>query len=309
MRKLRITFESVKSRRFSVSRDKVITYYETPNIAPILYFDTFSYFSDGSLNYPNISCTSVDTIMGNFQTTHTEIYNMRNLHRDALYFTPCNITVEASDDFSGVMSIVHKGEVLAAYSQRRGSDIVTCIESLPLGASIIKAVTATNYVKDTPLNSVITDLATLLECQPIFSTTINTIKLTDNFVATGNVKELMDKLAKAYQFSYHIENNVQLVCVFDKDSLPSTDTLLTPSTGLISAEPLFASPLRVSLGARIRTMWNPELKVARRIFLKSSINTTLNRDYVPQIIKTSLSTFNNTWYSDLDCYTRMVRTE
>ena len=217
-------------------------------------------------------------IMAGANTSRVTIYNLNQDTRKKIYkdqFRTAEykgIVIRAGygmEETPELLPIVFKGNLKQAYSHRDGTEFKTEVEAYDGGFAFVNGYQSTNFAAGTPMNDV---LDTLINGLPHINKGAvgdfgGVLQRGNSF--TGSSVENLQALTNG---NFFIDNE-KAYCLLPDECLDGDISVLKAETGLLS------SPLREETYLKIRTLFEPRVRVGQRISLESVTNSEFNGLY------------------------------
>ena len=168
-----------------------------------------------------------------------------------------------------LLPIIFKGNLKQAYSHREGTEFRTEIEAYDGGFAFVNGYQSTNFVAGTQRNDVID---TLINGLPHINKgavgNFNDV-LTRGNSLTGSIVENLQQITNG---NFFIDNE-KAYCLLPDEYIEGDIVVLKAETGLLS------SPLREETYLKVKTLFEPRLRVGQQISLESVTNSEFNGLY------------------------------
>ncbi len=194
------------------------------------------------------------------------------------------------------------GTTTSSIISQDGPDVNIEITAMDGAMGILYSSQQKTYEGPYPVSTVVEDLAGTMEGVEIGSvdTVVGYLKEKGRALS-GSTQQILDTLANEYQFTWSVQNGVfQAVC--DLVSLPTT-YIVSPATGLQSAQPILSGPFMVRAGVEIQALMNPRLIPGELVTLESKLDPSLNNDYKIHNIDFSGETHGDSWGMVIQSFT------
>jgi len=235
-------------------------------------------------------------ITGSPNETQLTLTNLSQNTRNALQQQ--GLSVELYGGYVGQeLNLISKGGILAAPTQRAGSEIVTTIYVMDgMGASL-RSFYNKSYTGSIAVSTIIKEIAEKME-----GVTIGEINVTGKLankgrIFNGRAIDSLDSLARAFGFSWSIQNNVFQAIDDDKSSKKLYS--ITPEDNLISISPLLNGVIKAQVGVQIETVLNPKITPGDTVKVTSNVSPNLNGKYVIDECQIGGSTHGSDWKMSL----------
>lgn len=219
-----------------------------------------------------IAFTITSGLSSTQNSSDIRIWNLSEGHRNALGKELDLMTLEAGytpAPGQNNVGIIFKGNIRDVWHTRIGPDIVSILQCGDGDAPIRNAVLSKTYESGTPFSTVIDDMAKELEK---YGVTRGEMKLPGNlqsaiadrpYTIVNSVKREMDTLSRGHGFYWGIVNNT--LELIPADGFVGGVTLVSPETGMLEV------PTKTDTGVKVACLLNPDIRVNRRISLKSQV--------------------------------------
>lgn len=242
----------------------------------------YVFFADGTPDHFRVSFAIHKHKITTATPTVIKIYNLKKETRDAITKRELKITIKAGWSNQGLYTFF-QGSIMNGVSRRQGPDIITEIYSLAAGGVLGDTVLNKCYQANFPLRDCIIDLAGQLPnviVDPISIDVKTKAFGSQGFMAHGSVCDTLDRLARIYGFSWHVNNGL-FVAIDDKRVRPGIKALISYKNGyLLRAEPMLATPWQKQIGVSVSSWLHPSLEPGGKLQLVTELNDKLNGDYV-----------------------------
>lgn len=224
------------------------------------------------------------------------LWNLGRDTRNLLNNVKLQVQVEAGWR-NTTMTKIFQGDVLNAWTERSGPDLITTLNVLSGSRAISEAVVSKRYAPRTAVVDVLNDICGNIEgivLAPPSAEWSNGKQLgSRGFVYAGSAREALTSLAEEYGFSWTIADN-QLIITPDLYNFPDAFEL-DAAAGLISVNPITAGVMQMYVGVRISSLFIPTIQVGRAVRLASSISDRFNKPLTVYSINASLDPGGSAW--------------
>lgn len=202
------------------------------------------------------------------------IYNLSKDNRNAIRkdvsslteFRPIILKAGYGQDVTK-LPIILKGNVTQGSSQRQGTDFITEINCFDAGFAFANSFTDTQYIANTPQESIIRDRISSLK-----GVDVSLGAISDSFdgnIARGNAycgstTEILKELTGG---AFFIDNGVAHV-IGDNEYIESEDLIISPATGLLN------TPMLEQTIVHLDVLFEPRLKLCQRVMLQSATGSS-----------------------------------
>ena len=225
-----------------------------------------------------------------------KLWNISRDTRNLLDNSKLQVQIEAGWQ-NTTMTKIFQGDVLNAWTERSGPDLITTLTVLSGSRAISEAVVSKRYAPRTAIVDVLSDICSNIEgivLAPPSAEWSNGKQLgSRGFVYAGTAREALTSLAEEYGFSWTIVDN-QLVITPDLYNFPDAFEL-DAASGLISVNPITAGVMQMYVGVRISSLFIPTIQVGKAIRLASSISDRFNKPLTVYSINASLDPGGSAW--------------
>ena len=217
-------------------------------------------------------------IMSGANTSKVTIYNLNQDTRKKIYKDQYRtaeykgIVIRGGygmEENPELLPIIFKGNLKQAYSHREGTEYRTEIEAYDGGFAFVNGYQSTNFVAGTQRNDVID---TLINGLPHINKgavgNFNDV-LTRGNSLTGSIVENLQQITNG---NFFIDNE-KAYCLLPDECIEGDIVVLKAETGLLS------SPLREETYLKVKTLFEPRLRVGQQISLESVTNSEFNGLY------------------------------
>lgn len=224
------------------------------------------------------------------------LWNLGRDTRNLLNNAKLQVQVEAGWQ-NTTMTKIFQGDVLNAWTERSGPDLITTLNVLSGSRAISEAVVSKRYAPRTAIVDILSDICGNIEgvvLAPPSAEWSNGKQLgARGFVYAGSAREALTSLAEEYGFSWTIADN-QLIITPDLYNFPDAFEL-DAAAGLISVNPITAGVMQMYVGVRISSLFIPTIQVGRAVRLASSISDRFNKPLTVYSINASLDPGGSAW--------------
>lgn len=217
-------------------------------------------------------------IMSGANTSRVTIYNLNQDTRKKIYKDQYRtaeykgIVIRAGygmEKTPELLPIVFKGNLKQAYSRREGTEYLTEIEAYDGGFAFVNGYQSTNFVAGTQRNDVIDTLINGLPHINKGAVGDFTDVLTRGNSLTGSIVENLQQITNG---NFFIDNE-KAYCLKPDEYIEGDIVVLKAETGLLS------SPLREETYLKVKTLFEPRVRVGQQISLESVTNSEFNGLY------------------------------
>ncbi len=259
--------------------------------------------SSGSRNSLKCECTINTSIMGIPKPSEITIYNLSEDTRNSIKKGLTKVIVEAGWLNTGYTK-VFTGSIMNIQSTPSGLDTVTKLTCLAGYASFVTATTSFTFNENELISNVISKVVATMKGITIDKTSLETItgRITSGgYSFAGRTIDCLNELASLYGFSWHIENGI-MYCKKDGVMLGKALKIAGEGAGLISVQPIQQGVMQITTGVKAEFYWVAGLKAGCTIDIDSKFMPHLNGQYIAHTCTTTLTTFDSTWKSEVECY-------
>jgi len=213
------------------------------------------------------------SLVGYPSTGSIQIYNLNKSNRNKIKEEFTKIYLYAGYEES--IALIFSGNIVNVTHEKNGTDWITnlfCGDAIQsINSSTINKSLPPGQTTESIFNELIgqMDGVTKGVTEGLKDCLTKKRSLLRRLVLTGNVKDWLDKLAQNCGFDYSINNSVIETTTKDK---PLTDE---PSIELSQSNGMIASPELTEVGIKVKSLLLPQLKLGRRIEIKS-ISSKIN---------------------------------
>lgn len=274
--------------------------------------------SDGTQNTLRIKFSLHKHYVNTGQPSTISIYNLGPGVRDALLAssgnnrmgaTQLNLYAGWSQGTTSQGPIVTKDHLLisgglwAAWSHREGADIVTNLMTLPEAPSF-RGVVNTTYDPNTPVITVVTDLAMMI---PGITKDLVLVNIpaplsigSRGYTCKGDLSSELEKLARVYGFTWHILDGV-FEASMDATPIGYVVKVSSANGFLKHIDPMLNGIDQQQVGVTIHTLLNPLINPFRVVEAKSSVTPKLSGDYFAMEVHHNGDTASDVWDTVTEC--------
>ena len=251
----------------------------------------------GADNELNISFSVNKDITGSPNQTSLTILNLSADTRQRLQQS--GLAIELYAGYVGEpLRLVSKGGVLSAISQRAGAEIATTIGVMDGQGATLRAYYDKSFSGATPVDEIVKELAATMTDKGVQLGEIS-VKGTladKGRVFHGRTVDSLDSLAKAFKFSWSIQDGV--FQAIDDDNGSRKLYVLDDAT-LISVSPLLNGQLQFKVGVDITTVLDARIVPGDKVQVKSSVSPDLNGIYIVDECQLTGESHGPTWTSQI----------
>lgn len=207
-------------------------------------------------------------LSGTANTAILRIWNLKESNRNAVGKEFDEVEIEAgyiSNIGGKKFGLIYRGAIRDIQHDRDNTDIITTVTCGDGDKALRKAVINKSYPKNTPVKTVLEDLAAELEKDGI---TRGEWKLPDDlptmarpYAACGSCTRELDRLGRAFQFYWSSQN--QKLEIVPGDDAFGTVVLINQQSGMIG------SPAITDNGVVVKVLLNPEIRVGHKVKVES----------------------------------------
>lgn len=201
-----------------------------------------------------------------------KIYNLARKTRDAIrkddFDTGLLKSIVLTAGYEGSLSTIFSGDILYAYSERNGPDIITTISCLNTGQSSQFGNICKTYPEGTQLKAIVMDMLINLEKSGIAIGKVGNIEgeITRPATYSGQITNILNEITDGRFF---IDNNRTYV-LNKNEVLTDKELIIDASTGLLST-PVYRSSI-----AKIDMLFEASVSVQQLVTVRNSVETDLN---------------------------------
>lgn len=276
-------------------------------IGPLVGGRVVVYESSGDRSSIRTDVVINTSIMGIPKPSEITIYNLSQDTQNSIKRGLTKIVVESGVRSKGVVSYskVFEGNIMTVQNTHDGTENVCRISAIAGYASFCTAAASFSYVAGTGVSKVLQDIVSTMPGVSYDSLNISkvTAKLSSPYSFAGRTIDALNELAGLYGFCWRIDNN----CIyFQNDDMQMSGKIYKVSSGgLISIAPILQGSDQVLTGVQAEVYYVPGVKAGNNINLESKYSSNLNGTYIIHTCSTSLSVFDNTWQSSIECFRSM----
>jgi len=251
-----------------------------------------SLVTTGADNELNISFSVNKEITGSPNQTSLTILNLSAL------------SIELYAGYVGEpLRLVSKGGILSAVSQRAGAEIATTIGVMDGQGATLKAYYDKSFAGATPVADIVKELAATMTDKGVQlgEISVNGTLADKGRVFHGRTVDSLDSLAKAFKFSWSIQDGV--LQAIDDDTGSRKLYVLDDAT-LVSVGPLLNGQLQQRVGVDIATTLDARIVPGDKVQVKSSVSPDLNGVYIVDECQISGESHGPTWTTQLKSLVR-----
>jgi hypothetical protein len=225
------------------------------------------------------------------------MYNLNETHRKS-FVKGQPLVIEAG--YVGSTSLLFKGEITKAFSNREGVDWITTVESGD-GAAINTARLSKSYNPGTTYKKVIDDLVKTLKVGTGNLTTAAAIRkqLTDfakGFSTSGPVQDALDKVVGSMGLQWSVQDG-QLQILAPNDATMEPVVVLNSSTGLIGTPEMGEAKGQKKSTVSFRSLLQGSIRPGRRVQLESS---AVKGIFICDRVTHDGDSYGQDWYTDCE---------
>lgn len=238
------------------------------------FFGRQAYLNTGSLYIRDLRMqfTVEKSLVGYPNKANIKIYNLKESSRKVLSEKDTEVLLYAGYDdvvllFKGnIINAIHRKDQTEWISELYCGDSITALNSSVINKTLPAGSNAT-----TIMNELINSMQGVTKgiTEGLTSCINNKRSLLRSLQLSGNVKDFLDKLSKQCGFDYSINDGVLETSETNKPLNDAPIYTITQKNGMIG------SPERSDVGVNVKILLKPDLKLGRRIEIKS-ISETLN---------------------------------
>ena len=178
--------------------------------------------------------------------------------------------VEFSAGYNNDIVTCFRGIIIEAYSDRRGTDVITTIQAMDEGVSSVnKQLMSITFKKGTTFVEAFDNISnTLKYVQPTIRGVLEGVFKTDT-TFYGTPLQILNQITNNHTFI----DNSEIITLNDNECLAIEPLLLSAQTGLLEV------PKARNFWITARMIFNPHLKVGQRVELKTTFLNTYNGIY------------------------------
>ena len=199
------------------------------------------------------------------------------------------------------MIMLFSGTTTSAIPHQNGPDVEMTVTGMDGIIGILYSAQQKTYEGPYPVATVVEDLAGTMS-----GVEVGTIDVTGELkekgrALSGPTQQLLDSLGKEYLFNWSVQNGI-FQAVDNTKSL-STSYIISPETGLQSAQPVFSGPFMVQSAVEIQALINPRIKPGELVNLQSNLDPDINKEYQVHNIDFSAGTHDDNWGMSIQSFT------
>ena len=122
------------------------------------------------------------------------------------------------------------------------------------------------------------------------------------FVAYGSVCDTLDRLARIYKFSWHVNNGLFIALDDDRVRTAISAVISYKNGYLMRAEPMLATPWQKQIGVSVTSYLHPSLEPGGKLVLETELNDKLNGDYVVHRLQHTGDSHGSDWRSYVESW-------
>ena len=199
------------------------------------------------------------------------------------------IPIKLDVGYGDKLENIYTGTVITGYSERKGAEFITTLESLDGGVDLYNSFTSKSVIgKDSSVKEIIKDFSRITEGK---ITEQN--KLVRPKVLVGNSIRLIEEQLNEDE-TYFVDSE-KLYILKNNDVIGTFIPVVSAETGLIN------QPQRANKIVTFSTMLNPTIKIGGRADLRSETAKHLNDIYRVETIKYTGDIYGSEWSQDCNC--------
>ena len=248
----------------------------------------------GADNELNISFTVNKHITGSPNQTAITILNLSSQTRQALQQS--GLSIELYAGYVGQpLHLVAKGGVLSVVSQRADANIVTSITVMDGRGATLRSFYDKSFTGATPVADIVRELANTMANQGVSIGEINVKGLLADKgrVFNGRAVDSLDSLAKAFKFSWSIQDGV--FQALDDDTGSRKIYVLDANSNLINVSPLLNGQEQFRVGVDITASLDPRILPGDKVQVTSSVSPELDGTYIVDECQLSGASHDPAW--------------
>lgn len=192
------------------------------------------------------------------------------------------------------------GTTTSAIPTQDGPDVIMTVTAMDGQLGIIYSTQQITYDGPVPVAGVVTELAETMSGVDIGPVLVDGFLKQKGRALSGPTQQILDTLSNEYRFSWSVQNGV-FQAISDLESLPQS-FIVSPDTGLQSAQPLLSGPFMVKSGVEIQALLNPRLNPGQLVNLTSRLDPTLDGEYKIHNIDFTGETHGDAWGMNLQSF-------
>ena len=236
---------------------------------------------DGSRDTLRIRFSIQRSILGVPVCSDISIYNLskdtQKLLREPLH--TCRLMVGWQNN---ELYEIFRGQIMASVTDKQNTDYITTAKALAVGGDMTYSVMNNSYAEGTPIQHVLQEVVKTL---PGVSWDARRVSIPDykvgfkGLVLAGRAKDMLDKLALQYGFSWSIHFGTFQAIIDGESGFTTTFPLLSSDSTLKKILPILVGPTQIQSGVSIRAILQPFVWPGDRVMVDSSVNDYLNAGY------------------------------
>ena len=198
---------------------------------------------------------------------------------------------------------IYSGTLFAVTSNREGPDIVTTLVCLAGHGSTCRSVASRTWAGGTKLSSIVGALASEFPGITVGRIDIQEYTLgNQGWSFCGMAKDGLDNLARAYGFSWWINDRV-FYALNDRQVFQATQAVISHKNGtLLRAEPMVVGNFQKQKGTTIRAILNPVVTAGSKVELESAVNPNLDGSYKVHSVAMTGDTHSSDWDMTIESF-------
>lgn len=247
-----------------------------------------------------VSFSVQKTLLGSPNMAQVTITNLSRDTRSIIRERQLPMTIEVGHEDTEMIHLF-SGTTTSAIPSQSGPDVNMDVTAMDGAMGIIYSTQQITYDGPFAVATVVEELAGTME-----GVEIGTIDVIGNLKEKGRslsgpTQQLLDTLANEYGFSWSVQDGI-FQAVSDVSNLPGY-YVVSPETGLQSAQPLLSGPFMVQSGVEIQALMNPRLKPGELVALSSNLDPSLNGEYKIHNVDFAGETHGESWDMSLQSFT------
>jgi hypothetical protein len=264
------------------------------------------YFADGTLQHYRIAFKICKSIYGTPNNSRVTMYNLSQASRASLQTPNQKVMVEAGWSTFPPYQLF-TGGLYRAKSERHEADIVTDLIMLTGVTGQAGATTANTFSEGTPLLQILKKLVQQLPDVKFderrISSSLLSVKIGyKGLTLAGRVKDLLDKLALQYGFSWSVQDGVFQALADGAGFAQNVISISTEDELLYMISPMLEGSMQKQIGVNIKAFLVPSVMPGDMVSVESSVSPHLSGMYKIHTISYMGDSHSNDWMMEIQSF-------
>lgn len=235
------------------------------------------------------------SLVGYPNMAEIKIYNLNKQNRNKIKKEFTKIFLHAG--YSDNLSLIFSGDIVNVTHEKKESDWITvlyCGDSIKtINSSIINKTLPAGQTTESIFNELVSNMKDVTKgvTDGLKDCMTKKMSLLRGLVLSGSVKEWLEKLSKNCGFDYSINNGVIETTSKDRPFSDEPALIIKQDNGMIG------SPEVTEIGIKVKSLLLPNMKLGRKIEIKSIIG---EGTYFAYKINHIGDTMNNDWFTKIE---------